>query len=129
MESFASFKRRLNVGTVVRVTNFGATGVPEMRTIVKLQSNGFWTARPLSLYPATAQQHYRSSRKDSIVLLNGIEHIKVFFEYPKASTVRVYENILDCLSYKETLSHGEVVNAPFNNIPAGNVWLRLELLN
>lgn len=129
MESFASFKRRVNVGTIVNVTNYGTTGTPERRTIVKLQSNGFWTARPLSLYQTSVQQVYRSSCKDPIIVLEGVEHVKVFFKYPKASTVRVYGKTLDCLSYKLTLSHGEVVNAPFNNIPAGNVWLRIELLN
>lgn len=131
--SFASFKRKLHEGGKLLVQNHGMGSGIESRIILKVQTNGIYTGRLLSLYPESIQKRYLTTGRDSLVFVGQgrTPFVKVFMDFPPASQVIIRGNNGECasfLSYTDTLSDGTHVVAPYSNIPVGQPWLELQVV-
>lgn len=125
MASLASFKRRIKVGTCLKIENYSRNTLKVVR-VVKVQSNGFYWGKPIS------KTHYWKliySLNDDACLYDGKKYYEVFFiSWQKARDCIITESSVSFLSTPYKTSSGEVFPSPFVEIPIGKPWLKLSLI-
>lgn len=124
MASLASFKRKVVVGTALKIENFGQNTIKVVK-VVKVQSSGFYWGKPIS------REHYwklQYSVGDSACLYDGKKYYQIFFiSWQKAKDCIVTESSVSFLSTPYKTSSDEVIPSPFVEIPIGNPWLKLTI--
>ena len=125
MASLASFKRKVVVGTAIKIQNFGLDTIKIVK-VVKVQSNGFYWGKPIS------KEHYwklQYSVGDSACLYDGTKYYQIFFiSWLKASDCKVTEDSVEFLSTPFNSSDGSIIPFPFVYIPIGEPWLKLTII-
>jgi len=124
MVYLASFKRRVKVGTCLRVKNYPRNTLKFVR-VVKVQSNGFYWGKPIS------KEHYwklQYSVGDSACLYDGKKYYEIFFiSWQKARDCKVTEDSVEFLSTPFKCSDGSIIPSPFVDVPIGEPWLKLSI--
>ena len=124
MASLASFKRRVKVGTCLKIENYPRNTLKVVR-VVKVQSNGFYWGNPIS------KEHYwklQYSVGDSACLYDGTKYYQIFFiSWQKARDCKVTEDSVEFLSVPFKFSDGSITPSPFVDVPIGKPWLKLTI--
>ena len=124
MASLASFKRKVVVGTAIKIQNFGRDTIKVVK-VVKVQNNGFYWGKSIS------KTHYWKlmySSNEGACLYDGKKYYEIFFiSWQKAKDCIVTESSVSFLSTPYKTSSGEVIPSPFVDIPIGKPWLKLTI--
>ena len=129
-ESLESFKRRIKVNTRINVKNYGK-GRDYDGTIYRVGKSYFDVARRVS---KEYYDEWRSIlRKGTFVVYHEYGGAKPeYFSISRISWQLAKHTLVDgdvahFFSYPEKLSSGQVVPAPFNNIPIGREWMTISI--
>lgn len=122
--SLASFKKKVVVGTALKIENFGQNTIKVVK-VVKVQSNGFYWGKPIS------KTHYWKlmySLNGGACLYDGKKYYEIFFiSWQKAKDCIVTESSVSFLGTPYKTSSGEVIPSPFVDISIGEPWLKLTI--
>ena len=125
MASLASFKRKVVVGTALKIENFGQNTIKIVK-VVKVQNNGFYWGKPIS------KTHYWKlmySLNGGACLYDGKKYYEIFFiSQQKARECIVTESSVSFLSTPYKTSSGDVIPSPFVEVTIGKPWLKLSIV-
>lgn len=131
-KSLSSFKERIKVNTHLKVKNYGK-GRDYSGVVYSVNKTYFTVAREVSkkFYDEWSPQ----LREGSFIVIDDKQLVsspkyfalsRIYWQPARHSRV-VSDTTLEFLSYPEKLSSGQVLPAPFNNIPIGQVWMTITL--
>lgn len=131
-KSLSSFKEMINVNTHLDIKNYGK-GRDYSGVVYSVNKTYFTVAREVSkkFYDEWSPQ----LREGSFIVIDDKQLVsspkyfalsRIYWQPSRHSRV-VSDTTLEFLSYPEKLSSGQVLPAPFNNIPIGQVWMTITL--
>lgn len=133
-KSLSSFKERIKVNTHLKVKNYGK-GRDYSGVVYSVNKTYFTVAREVSkkFYDEWSPQ----LRVGSFIVIDDKQLVsspkyfalsRIYWQPARYSRV-LNNDIIEFLSYPETLSNGREVAAPFINIPIGQPWLSVVRLD
>lgn len=131
-KSLSSFKETIQVNTHLNIKNYGK-GRDYSGVVYSVNKTYFTVAREVSkkFYDEWSPQ----LREGSFIVIDDKQLVsspkyfalsRIYWQPARYSRV-LSNNIIEFLSYPETLSNGREVAAPFNNIPIGQVWMTITI--
>lgn len=131
-KSLSSFKETIQVNTHLNIKNYGK-GRDYSGVVYSVNKTYFTVAREVSkkFYDEWSPQ----LREGSFVVIEDKRLVsstkyfalsRIYWQPARYSRV-VSDMTLEFLSYPEKLSSGQVLPAPFNNIPIGQVWMTITI--
>lgn len=132
-KSLASFKELIHVNTHLDIKNFGK-GRDYRGVVYSVNKTYFTVAREVSKKFYDEWSPILS--KGSFIVIDDNQLVsspkyfalsRIYWQPARYSRV-VNSTTLEFLSYPEKLSSGNVLPAPFNNIPIGQVWMTITIL-
>ena len=131
-KSLSSFKEMIHVNTHLDIKNYGK-GRDYSGVVYSVNKTYFTVAREVSkkFYDEWSPQ----LREGSFIVIDDKQLVsspkyfalsRIYWQPARHSRV-VSDTTLEFLSYPEKLSSGQVLPAPFNNIPIGQVWMTITL--
>lgn len=131
-KSLASFKELIHVNTHLDIKNFGK-GRDYHGVVYSVNKTYFTVAREVSKKFYDEWSPILS--KGSFIVIDDNQLVSspkyfalshIYWQPARYSRV-VNSTTLEFLSYPEKLSSGNVLPAPFNNIPIGQVWMTITI--
>lgn len=131
-KSLASFKELIHVNTHLDIKNFGK-GRDYRGVVYSVNKTYFTVAREVS--KKFYDEWSPILRKGSFIVIDDNQLVsspkyfalsRIYWQPARYSRV-VNSTTLEFLSYPEKLSSGNVLPAPFNNIPIGQVWMTITI--
>lgn len=131
-KSLASFKELIHVNTHLDIKNFGK-GRDYRGFVYSVNKTYFTVAREVSKKFYDEWSPILS--KGSFIVIDDNQLVsspkyfalsRIYWQPARYSRV-VNSTTLEFLSYPEKLSSGNVLPAPFNNIPIGQVWMTITI--
>lgn len=131
-KSLASFKELIHVNTHLDIKNFGK-GRDYRGVVYSVNKTYFTVAREVSKKFYDEWSPILS--KGSFIVIDDNQLVsspkyfalsRIYWQPARYSRV-VNSTTLEFLSYPEKLSSGNVLPAPFNNIPIGQVWMTITI--
>lgn len=131
-KSLASFKELIHVNTHLDIKNFGK-GRDYHGVVYSVNKTYFTVAREVSKKFYDGWSPILS--KGSFIVIDDNQLVsspkyfalsRIYWQPARYSRV-VNSTTLEFLSYPEKLSSGNVLPAPFNNIPIGQVWMTITI--
>ena len=131
-KSLASFKELIHVNTHLDIKNFGK-GRDYRGVVYSVNKTYFTVAREVSKKFYDEWSPILS--KGSFIVIDDNQLVsspkyfalsRIYWQPARYSRV-VNSTTLEFLSYSEKLSSGNVLPAPFNNIPIGQVWMTITI--
>lgn len=131
-KSLASFKELIHVNTHLDIKNFGK-GRDYHGVVYSVNKTYFTVARKVSKKFYDEWSPILS--KGSFIVIDDNQLVsspkyfalsRIYWQPARYSRV-VNSTTLEFLSYPEKLSSGNVLPAPFNNIPIGQVWMTITI--
>lgn len=131
-KSLSSFKEMIHVNTLIEIKNYGK-GRDYSGVVYSVNKTYFTVAREVSkkFYDEWSPQ----LKEGSFVVIEDKRLVsstkyfalsRIYWQPARYSRV-VSDMTLEFLSYPEKLSSGQVLPAPFNNIPIGQVWMTITI--
>ena len=131
-KSLSSFKETIQVNTHLNIKNYGK-GRDYSGVVYSVNKTYFTVAREVSkkFYDEWSPQ----LKEGSFVVIEDKQLVsstkyfalsRIYWQPARYSRV-VSDMTLEFLSYPEKLSSGQVLPAPFNNIPIGQVWMTITI--
>lgn len=131
-KSLSSFKETIQVNTHLNIKNYGK-GRDYSGVVYSVNKTYFTVAREVSkkFYDEWSPQ----LRAGSFIVIDDKQLVsspkyfalsRIYWQPARHSRV-VSDTTLEFLSYPEKLSSGQVLPAPFNNIPIGQPWMTITL--
>lgn len=125
MESLASLKRDLRVGTRVELNNLGK-GINRVGIVTRVQTNGFYVG-----FPVTKEQYYDSlyggAHPKNFQVEGGNYYRVSFVEWQLARDTGIEGSTVTFLNYEVSLSGGGSTVFPFSQLGLGSPWLILQI--
>lgn len=129
-KSLSSFKETIQVNTHLSIKNYGK-GRDYSGVVYSVNKTYFTVAREVSkkFYDEWSPQF----RAGSFIVIDDKQLVsspkyfalsRIYWQPARHSKV-VSNTTLEFLSYPENLSSGQVLPAPFNNIPIGQPWMTI----
>lgn len=131
-KSLASFKELIHVNTHLDIKNFGK-GRDYRGVVYSVNKTYFTVAREVS--KKFYDEWSLILSKGSFIVIDDNQLVsspkyfalsRIYWQPARYSRV-VNSTTLEFLSYPEKLSSGNVLPAPFNNIPIGQVWMTITI--
>lgn len=131
-KSLASFKELIHVNTHLDIKNYGK-GRDYYGVVYSVNKTYFTVAREVSKKFYDEWSPILS--KGSFIVIDDNQLVsspkylalsRIYWQPARYSRV-VNSTTLEFLSYPEKLSSGNVLPAPFNNIPIGQVWMTITI--
>lgn len=131
-KSLASFKELIHVNTHLDIKNFGK-GRDYRGVVYSVNKTYFTVAREVSKKFYDEWSPILS--KGSFIVIDDNQLVsspkyfalsRIYWQPARYSRV-VNSTTLEFLSYPEKLSSGNVLPAPFNNVPIGQVWMTITI--
>lgn len=131
-KSLASFKELIHVNTHLDIKNFGK-GRDYRGVVYSVNKTYFTVAREVS--KKFYDEWSPIPSKGSFIVIDDNQLVsspkyfalsRIYWQPARYSRV-VNSTTLEFLSYPEKLSSGNVLPAPFNNIPIGQVWMTITI--
>lgn len=131
-KSLSSFKETIQVNTHLNIKNYGK-GRDYSGVVYSVNKTYFTVAREVSkkFYDEWSPQ----LRAGSFIVIDDKQLVsspkyfalsRIYWQPARYSRV-LSDTTLEFLSYPEKLSSGQVLPAPFNNIPIGQPWMTITL--
>ena len=131
-KSLASFKELIHVNTHLDIKNFGK-GRDYRGVVYSVNKTYFTVAREVSkkFYdewsPILSKGSFIVIDDNQLVSSPKYFALSRIYRQPARYSRVVNSTTLEFLSYPEKLSSGNVLPAPFNNIPIGQVWMTITI--
>ena len=131
-KSLASFKELIHVNTHLDIKNFGK-GRDYRGVVYSVNKTYFTVAREVSkkFYdewsPILSMGSFIVIDDNQLVSSPKYFALSRIYWQPARYSRVVNSTTLEFLSYPEKLSSGNVLPAPFNNIPIGQVWMTITI--
>ena len=134
VNSFEEFKKLVKVGTFLKVTNYGLKEERVMR-VLHTNREGITLEHPIS---KEKYDWYLSKGSDKVhvrqILIGMFHYIDSKLYWQPEYNLKVGDGVCEFLSYAregspfDTYYEGMPLNLPFSEIPAGQSWLKLEIV-
>lgn len=132
--SISEFKRNVKVGTFLKVTNYGLKEEKVMR-VLHTNRTSITLERPIS---KEKYDWYQSKGSDKVhvreIPIGMFHYIESKLYWQPKYNLDVENGVCEFLSYSREVSpfdtyyEGMPLNLPFSEIPAGQPWLKLEVV-
>lgn len=134
VNSFEEFKKLVKVGTFLKVTNYGLKEERVMRVLLS-NREGITLEHPIS---KEKYNWYLSKGSDKVhirqIPIGLFHYIESKLYWQPKYLLKVENGVCEFLSYAREESpfniyyEGMPINLPFSEIPAGQPWLKLEIV-